>query len=151
MVELSLICTFHISWFIHSSGRHRRAEWARPRSLEGSMRIGRTTPLQRLLLCKWTGGSGAGPWRGKEAVKLDLIGHLILSWPLELEGAHWSIVVVVIIVAHLSQLFKIDLVTENTANTSKALDELVAFGGTIRHKFQGGTEVLVMLSNPLKE
>lgn len=67
------------------------------------------------------------------------------------EGFKLSIVVVVIIVTVILQLLKVDLVTENTSDTTKALDELVAFRGSVRYKLQVSTKILVVLSDPLQE
>ena len=60
-------------------------------------------------------------------------------------------VVVLIVVAHISKLLEVDLVSENTADATKTLDKLVALGGSIRNELKRGTEVLVVLSNPFKE
>ena len=51
----------------------------------------------------------------------------------------------------ISKLFEVDLVAENGSNTTKALHELVAFAGSVGNELKSGTEVLVVLSNPLKE
>ncbi|KAI6766521.1 hypothetical protein HG531_011743 [Fusarium graminearum] len=56
-----------------------------------------------------------------------------------------------VVVAHVSKLLKVDLVSEKTTDTTEALDELVALGGSIRDELKSGTKVLVVLSNPFQE
>lgn len=62
-----------------------------------------------------------------------------------------SIIVVIIIILAIVELLKVDLVAEKATNTSKSLDELVALGGAVGHELQGGSEVTVLLGNPLEE
>lgn len=129
-------CTF-TSAVINSIGRHRCVEWARSRHLgtrlEGSSGAAWTHELS---LSIGHGRGVAQPWRSIWRIVVDARGRLILSWSLVGdEGIHRSIVVVVVIVAELSQLLKVDLVAKDTANTAEALDELVALSGTVRDEF----------------
>lgn len=151
----------------NSIGRHRCVEWARSRHLgtrlEGSSGAAWTHELS---LSIGHGRGVAQPWRSIWRIVVDARGRLILSWSLVGdEGIHRSIcsrqhhssesrtrlptVVVVVIVAELSQLLKVDLVAKDTANTAEALDELVALSGAVRDEFQRSTELAIVLGNPL--
>jgi hypothetical protein len=118
--------------FINSISRHRSAEGARTRRLVIPVGICRPSrahqpPLSERL---WRGIDR--PRRSIVRFIVDMRRRLSKSWSLVLnEGVYWSIVVVVIIVAQISQLLKVDLVAENTADAAKALDKLIALGGSI--------------------
>lgn len=62
-----------------------------------------------------------------------------------------SIIVVIIIILAIVELLKVDLVAEKSTNTSESLDELVALRGAVGDELQVGSEVAVLLSNPLEE
>ena len=67
------------------------------------------------------------------------------------EDAQPSIIVeLVFVIVELLKLLKVERVAENGANTTKALDELVALGRTIRNKLQVGTKVAILFGEPLK-
>jgi hypothetical protein len=55
------------------------------------------------------------------------------------------LVVVVLVVRLLHELLKVDLVPEQSADTTKALDELGTLGGPVCDKLQLGAKVLVVL------
>lgn len=67
------------------------------------------------------------------------------------ESCRQLTVVVLVVVTQISKLLEVDLVAEKTADTTKALDELVALSRSVRHKLKCGTKVLVVLRNPFKE
>lgn len=99
------------------------------------MERSKALPRRQESLDGWHWGGAAGAWcLEKHGCAVDRgRGRLNLRRTLGgIEGVDWSIVVVVIIITVVSKLLKVDLVSEDTANTTKALDELVAFGGTVR-------------------
>ena len=67
------------------------------------------------------------------------------------EGAAPSIIVILIIVADLLQLLEVELVAQDTSDTTEALDELVTFGGAVGDKLEVGTEFAEVLGQPLEE
>lgn len=67
------------------------------------------------------------------------------------EVINLSIVVVIIIILAIIELLKVDLVAEQSTNSSESLDELVALGGSVGNELQRGSKVAVLLGNPLKE
>lgn len=120
----------------------------------GLMSRSKARPLAQQALGHWARGGaagasclaklGTGVWRGRGRLNLrQTLGGI--------EGVNRSIVVVVIIVAVLDELLKVDLVSKETTNTAKALDELVTLGGTVRDELESSTEILVVLGNPLQE
>ena len=62
-----------------------------------------------------------------------------------------SIIVIIIVILAIIELLKVDLVAEQTTNASESFDELVALRGTVGHEFQSGSEVAVLLGDPLEE
>lgn len=67
------------------------------------------------------------------------------------EGAQPSIIVeFVFIVVEILKLLKVECVAENGTNATKALDELVAFGGAVGYELEGSTKVAVLLGEPLQ-
>jgi len=63
-----------------------------------------------------------------------------------------SIIIKFVLVFIVSiQLLKVELVAQDGADTTKALDELVTLRGSVRDKLKSGTKVLILLSHPLKE
>lgn len=103
----------------------------------------------------------AGTLRVGEGCQVDhvvvWVGHTV-GWklgvrllPLCCEVIELSIIVKFILGINVSQLLKIDLVTQNGTNTTKALDELIALAGSIGDEFQCRAKVLVLLSKPLQE
>lgn len=75
-------------------------------------------------------------------------------WPFILalcEVAEPSIVVELVVVAIICELLKVDLVSENGSDTTKAFDELVTLTGSVRHELQLRTKVLVGFRQPLQE
>ena len=60
-------------------------------------------------------------------------------------------IIELILITNISQLFKIDLVAQHSANTTKALHKLISLARAIRHEFQARAEILVALSKPFKE
>lgn len=57
----------------------------------------------------------------------------------------------VVVSLEISQVLKGHLVSEDTADTTETLDELTAFLRFVGHKFERGTKVLVLLSEPLEQ
>lgn len=67
------------------------------------------------------------------------------------EGAQPSIIVeFVFIVIEVGQLLEVESITEDGADTTETLHELVTLRGTVRDEFQGSTEIAVLLCKPLK-
>jgi hypothetical protein len=63
------------------------------------------------------------------------------------EGAQPSIIVelVLIVLVKVLQLLQVELITHDGADTTEALDELIALGRAVRDKLEGGTKVAVFL------
>ncbi len=67
------------------------------------------------------------------------------------EGAQPSIIVeFIFIVVEVGELLKVERVAEDGADTTNALDELVALGGTVGDELEVSTKVAVLLGEPLK-
>ena len=62
-----------------------------------------------------------------------------------------TVVKVIIVLIVIGQLLKVDLVAQDTAYATKALDELVALSGPVRHEFERRAELPVVLGDPLQE
>ena len=63
-------------------------------------------------------------------------------------GIQLSIIIVFVIVIIIDQLLKVHLVSKNASDTAKALDELITFCRSVRHKLEACAKVLVVLGNP---
>lgn len=62
------------------------------------------------------------------------------------EGAQPSIIVeLVFVIVEVGELLKVERVTEDGADTTKALDELIALGGAIGNELKRRTEVAILL------
>ncbi|KAH4126672.1 hypothetical protein HBH47_045340 [Parastagonospora nodorum] len=67
------------------------------------------------------------------------------------EGAQPSIIVeLVFIIIEVGKLLKVERISEDGANTTKSLDELVTLGGTVGDEFKIGTKVAVLLGKPFE-
>jgi hypothetical protein len=67
------------------------------------------------------------------------------------EGAQPSIIVeLVIAIVKVGELLKVECITKDGADATKALDELVAFGGAVGDKLERGSKVAVLFGEPLQ-
>lgn len=61
-----------------------------------------------------------------------------------------TIVELILVIINI-KLLKVERVAQDSANTTKSADELVALGRTIRDKLERGTKVLELLGQPFQE
>lgn len=115
--------------FLNSRSRHYRAK--RRRTCHLMRRVGLVAEVVDQTPLRGRGLDGRGLGGGRLTInRCRRLGQDCLSLRalVRNEGIKLSIVVEVIIVVIILQLFKVDLVTEETADATKALHELVALG-----------------------
>lgn len=105
---------------------------------------------------RWKWGLRCVSWtlsRTRSCIRADIGGISPLSnrgklLALYSEVNGLSIIIEFVFVVNISQLFKVDLVSQNGTDSTKTLYELISFAGSVRNEFQGGTEILVLFGKP---